>query len=839
MPTAMKRRHSAWVAWSLVCTLWLSACGDDSPTLVVDVVTGIVPVAQFSRTRVDLLVDDGAGGYRQIVFRVSYPNRSDDYAHGFRIAEFGEVAAGEYTVQVVFLLPDGRPLIQRRTRIRITGNYALRVHLTPNCIGVACPSPGGNAGYSECLDGHCVDPRCNPPSTEFCEGVEFCGTTTDCRETASCAEATCIDGVCDAAPLEDGCAEFEWCDPLVGQGCEPLIEADGGVELDGGVDDGGDAAVDSGVACGATCVDPSDICRFGTIDCSGETPTCVATLVRTGAVCGDGMVCNPSGSCVACSEGGECQVGCATGQLTCTTGQPACLVTEASPRLPTGSTCETSCGEAGICPTPHVCSDAGSCIECIDGAPCAVGCELGAISCAMGGTCVLNNTHVAPFTPCGALHVCDGAGECVTCEDGASYEDGCFEGTIVGCSTAAPAPATRTLRGATSDCGETEVCSGDGFGCYVPYRALDIAAMSYDPEDAANVRATCAVTPEHTVQCWGNNASGALGWGFTYSPPVHSKVDVVGLHDVEQISGGTGFFCARTALGEVWCWGRNAFGELGDGTFERAFAPVRTQLPEPAIDVAAGGYHACAIGESHHVYCWGQVPRPAPIYAEYVRVPEEVPTLTNAVKLQAFRSEGGTCALLSDGHVACWGLVSGTVFGDGVMHSSFDSVLQDVPAYVVGIDDAIDFAHNGFVGCVVRESHEVWCWGGSEYWAMLMRGAFGDTAGTYQAAAPVHADLLSAVVSDAEAVLMSGDVLVRRAGGETWTFGSGRPPEPAPSPLDHVQSIKPGYSHQCAITGDGYAVCWGTNTTGSGELGTGHGVPSTSSVPLAVMGEAS
>lgn len=739
-------------------------------------------------------------------------------------------------MQVRLLLADARQLIQRRTRVRIAGNFALRVHITPNCISVMCPSPGGNAGYSECLDGHCVDPRCNPPSTDYCEGVEFCGTTADCRETSACAEATCIDSICDAAPLDGACSDLEWCDPLVGQGCEPLLVNDGGMDADGGLD-GGDAAVDAGVACSATCIDPTDVCRFGTIDCTGESPTCVPLLVRTGAICGDGRVCDPSGACVDCSEGGACQVGCATGHLACSTGQPECLVTDSSPRLPTGSVCETACGEAGVCPTPHVCSDSGACIECFEGAPCTVGCERGVVSCDLGGICVLDNTHVAPFTPCGASHICDGAGECVTCEDGASYEDGCYEGVISGCATAAPAASTRTLRGATSDCGEHEVCAGDGFPCYAPYRALDIAAMSFNPDDSA-VRATCAVTEDHSVQCWGNNDAGALGWGRMYSPAVHTKVDVVGLHDVEQVSGGTGFFCARTAAGEVWCWGRNGYGELGDGTFERSFEPSRTELPEPAIDIAAGGYHACAIGESHHVYCWGQLTRPVPIYAELVAVPEEVAGLTNAMKLQALASEGATCALLADGHVACWGTASGTVLGDGVLRSSFDPVFLDVPANVVGIDDAIDFALGGTLGCAVRANHEVWCWGGSDYYAMLPRGAFADSAETYQTAVPVHADLLPGDPADAMEIMIAGNVYVRRASGDVWMFGIGVAPRAAAAPLDHVQRLKAGYSHQCGITVDGYAICWGSNSTGSGELGTGHGVPSSSPVPLAVMGDA-
>lgn len=131
MPADMTRRSFAWVASFLMCTFALPACSDDSPTLVVDVVSGIVPVAQFARAHVDLLADDGVGGFRTLAYRDSYATRSDDYAHGYRVAEFEGIASGEYTVQVRLLLADARQLIQRRTRVRIAGNFcASRAHHT-------------------------------------------------------------------------------------------------------------------------------------------------------------------------------------------------------------------------------------------------------------------------------------------------------------------------------------------------------------------------------------------------------------------------------------------------------------------------------------------------------------------------------------------------------------------------------------------------------------------------------------------------------------------------------------------------------------------------------------
>jgi alpha-tubulin suppressor-like RCC1 family protein len=44
-------------------------------------------------------------------------------------------------------------------------------------------------------------------------------------------------------------------------------------------------------------------------------------------------------------------------------------------------------------------------------------------------------------------------------------------------------------------------------------------------------------------------------------------VPVVGLSEpITRISAGSDHTCAVTESGSVWCWGRNFYGQLGDGT---------------------------------------------------------------------------------------------------------------------------------------------------------------------------------------------------------------------------------------------------------------------------------
>jgi alpha-tubulin suppressor-like RCC1 family protein len=129
----------------------------------------------------------------------------------------------------------------------------------------------------------------------------------------------------------------------------------------------------------------------------------------------------------------------------------------------------------------------------------------------------------------------------------------------------------------------------------------------------------CAIT-NVGVKCWGEGASGSIGYGNTNNRgdgpnemgdalPV---VDVGG--QVTQLAAGEALTCALLAGGDVKCWGESSRGELGigdtndrgDQVGEMGTALPRVPLPEPAQRVFVGGNHACAILASGGFACWGR-----------------------------------------------------------------------------------------------------------------------------------------------------------------------------------------------------------------------------------------
>jgi alpha-tubulin suppressor-like RCC1 family protein len=72
-----------------------------------------------------------------------------------------------------------------------------------------------------------------------------------------------------------------------------------------------------------------------------------------------------------------------------------------------------------------------------------------------------------------------------------------------------------------------------------------------------------------------------------------------------RITAGSVHSCALTAAGEAYCWGRNTYGQVGDGTRTDRSAPVRVQARERFVALRASGSHTCGTTASHRNVCWG------------------------------------------------------------------------------------------------------------------------------------------------------------------------------------------------------------------------------------------
>ena len=217
--------------------------------------------------------------------------------------------------------------------------------------------------------------------------------------------------------------------------------------------------------------------------------------------------------------------------------------------------------------------------------------------------------------------------------------------------------------------------------------------------------ATCAIVGGG-VSCWGQNASGQIGNGTTTN--ASTPVPVPGLTGVTSISVGDAHTCA-VSDGGVSCWGLNNFGQLGRGPVSNT--PYLSPVPVPGLSnvkaVIAGYAHTCALMADGGVDCWGdnangQVGNGT--FGPDVLAPTPVQSLPSAVAVAAGSSH--TCALLTDGGVDCWGDGEYGQVGNG---TTAPEVTTPTPAALSG--SAIGVVAGANHSCALFASGDVQCWG--------------------------------------------------------------------------------------------------------------------------------
>lgn len=153
---------------------------------------------------------------------------------------------------------------------------------------------------------------------------------------------------------------------------------------------------------------------------------------------------------------------------------------------------------------------------------------------------------------------------------------------------------------------------------------------------AAGARQSYALKSDHTVWAWGDNSYGCLGTGSMTPASSASPVKVGGVlgngsTDITELKACGSHCFALTSNGEIWGWGENASGELGNGSYERCFSsPTQTEL-EGATALATGSHHSIALKSDGTVWAWGanfygqlgDGTRAASAMPVHVRIPDE------------------------------------------------------------------------------------------------------------------------------------------------------------------------------------------------------------------------
>jgi alpha-tubulin suppressor-like RCC1 family protein len=117
---------------------------------------------------------------------------------------------------------------------------------------------------------------------------------------------------------------------------------------------------------------------------------------------------------------------------------------------------------------------------------------------------------------------------------------------------------------------------------------------------------TAAIKTDGTLWTWGRNYFGQLGTNNTtdISTPVTT---FAGGTNWKQVAGGYGHTAAIKTDGTLWTWGRNYYGQLGDGTsYNTRSTPITTFAGGTNWKQVASGYgHTAAIKTDGTLWTWG------------------------------------------------------------------------------------------------------------------------------------------------------------------------------------------------------------------------------------------
>jgi alpha-tubulin suppressor-like RCC1 family protein len=117
-----------------------------------------------------------------------------------------------------------------------------------------------------------------------------------------------------------------------------------------------------------------------------------------------------------------------------------------------------------------------------------------------------------------------------------------------------------------------------------------------------------AVTAKGQVYAWGGNDRGELGNGTRKSSRVPVRVRLPAGAKVTAVAAGQDFAVARTSTGKLLAWGSDGSGQLGTGhKGGLSKVPVRVQLPRgtKVAGLFAGCAHALALTGAGSILSWG------------------------------------------------------------------------------------------------------------------------------------------------------------------------------------------------------------------------------------------
>jgi alpha-tubulin suppressor-like RCC1 family protein len=332
-----------------------------------------------------------------------------------------------------------------------------------------------------------------------------------------------------------------------------------------------------------------------------------------------------------------------------------------------------------------------------------------------------------------------------------------------------------------------------------------------------------AIMADGTMRAWGDDSSGQLG----DDAPLVSKnvpVPVSGISDAFQVSAGWLHTLLLRSNGQVWSWGNDQYGQLGNGDALTANLALPTNTGYLGWRVTAGYRHSLLWWYGGATYIAGDN-----TYGQCLVDPAGTPSRSSFTYVTNHQARpqamvGGiglhTVMIKADGSLLGWGYNGLGGLGNGTTATVQSTAVEPIVGWSLDHPVAVDAGTRHSV--MLKADGTVWTWGADD------QGQLGDDAALGNKASPVQVSGLTNVI---EIAAGGYHTLALRSDGTVWSWGrddvgqlgndASLANQPVPvqvSGSSLTRGIAAGALHSHRITYTGAVLGWGFN--GYGQLGT-------------------
>ncbi len=378
--------------------------------------------------------------------------------------------------------------------------------------------------------------------------------------------------------------------------------------------------------------------------------------------------------------------------------------------------------------------------------------------------------------------------------------------------------------------GNTDGDIGNGFNSYGVYALTDVVGLNSGVSKVISGSTyACALLVDQTVKCWGKNKYGQLGDGSLNSSNIPIKIE--GLSGVTDIANNYSHLCAIVNSG-VLCWGDNDYGQLGDGSLFNSALPINVPGFGPGSGVtklAMGDGYSCAVKNSG-LYCWGRNHLGQLGIGNKVSqlIPSLVPNFPEGFGVSDISAGVSHTCAIANGGLYCWGANSSGQLGKGDLENRISPVLV--------IDSGVSQVSLKISQTCAIVYGVLKCWGENSEGQLGTGVNFGVNSPVDVASFPAGSGVTSVeAFHKATCAIVSGSLSCWGRNTIEGLLGNGGSADSLiPVQVTGLSSgvtMTSGSYHLCAVVNGG-ANCWGLNT--SGQLGNATTV--SSNVPVVPVG---